>query len=64
MGEPEFEVGLFHVRPEGVSLVGRSRNPDLIDTFRAELAAERRRDLACLEVPRLRLLGASEDEAE
>jgi hypothetical protein len=48
---PTYEIGLFATTPEGVSMVGRSMDPDLIQAVRAHIAAERRRELAELEGP-------------
>ena len=57
----EFEVGLFAISPDGVSLVGCSREPRLVTAVRERIAAERRHDLAAIEPP-VRLVPANGDD--
>lgn len=47
----EFEVGLFAISPEGVTLVGRSIEPRLVASVRERIARERRQELAAIELP-------------
>lgn len=49
--EPTYEVGLFVASPEGVSMVGASTNPELINRVRTQIAAERARELARIAPP-------------
>lgn len=56
-------VGLFAISGGGILLVARTSDPELIQTVRNQIAAERRRELARLEPPvRLADRDANDDE--
>jgi len=64
MADAELEVGLFRIGRDGVSLVGRTRDLDLIGAVRDCLAAERRRELARLEGRPVRLVPPAEERED
>ena len=47
----DLEVCLIETDEEGVRLIGRSFDSDLVELVRERIAAERRRELARLEQP-------------
>ena len=48
--ETIFEVGLFAITPEGMNILGHTRDPVLVQATRERIAADRRAQLAQLTV--------------
>lgn len=61
--ETVLEIGLFAITPQGMSIIGHSRDLDLVEAVRQRIAREKRAALAQLTGPaarRLELVGRTE----
>ena len=61
--EAILEIGLFAITPQGTSIIGHSRDPDLVEAVRQRIAREKRAALAQLIRPdhrRLELVGEAQ----
>ena len=57
-------IALFSISTEGVRLIGRTSDPELVAQVRDRLAADRRREIARLEPPVRLVRDDTADEGE
>ena len=63
MEQRHLQVGLFATSGDGVRLLGRTSEPDIVESVQERIVAERRRELAEIEPP-IRLVADSPEGTE